>query len=373
MSRVFYVYEGAQTSYEQFARQVRRRARAFSAHRGEVVAMWADNDPDFVVNLFALWAAGAVPFLVSRRLPSSTVSVLMKLAQARALVTADAHRCDAASLPLIAATGSPDETDADAEPAEPPAIGPEAQAVAVILHTSGTTNLPKLVPITRAGLHASLRFEELSWRGSWTERDATAGWLPLYHAFGLVSELLHAYRTGSRYYFAEPNPRALLALLQQAPITLLSSVPWMLQQLLELPQGAAALARLRWVVVSGAVLSAQLGGRLRSAGVRVLQQHGMTELGAVFRGSPDGDWQDMLPVIPESFWHLEESSGQLIVHGDCPTLSAQPPGQEFPTRDTFRRTPAGPTVPGQLGDVLVHVNGEKSDEVTIERWSGAAP
>ncbi len=240
---------------------------------------------------------------------------------------------------------------------------------ALILHTSGTTGQPKLAPLSRAGLLASLSFERARWQGIWTAEDATLGWLPLFHSFGLVSELLHTYEVKSRYYFGEANARALLALLESEPLTLLSSVPWMIEQILDLPGGAEALSRLRWIVVGGAPVSEALGARLTAAGARSVQQHGMTEVGAVFRGDPrGGDWRDMFPVVPEKYWHLEGDGGQLIIHGDCPTLTSAAGFAAFPTRDAFLRTESGAyRFHVRVDDVLVHVNGEKSNALTIEQ------
>lgn len=372
MSRVFYSFRQTQTTYDQFGQYVESRAQSLRDYRDQVVALWADNDPDFVINLFAIWRACAVPFVISRRLPWTTVSSLVEAAGASVVVTPDVSRCEGGPVPVIASTCETRGPRATGPLSEPPAIGSREQEVSLILHTSGTTNLPKLVRLTRDNLYASLRFEEARWRGHWTEQDATLGWLPLFHSFGLISELCHIYRTKSRYHFGEANPRALLDALEREPITLLSSVPWMLEQLIELPGGAAALARLRWIVVGGAPLGAELGERLCGAGVRVIQQHGMTELGAVFRGAPGGDWRDMYPVIPEAFWHLEDGSGQLIVHGDCPTLSALPLGADFATRDTFQRTSAGAyRFQIRLDDILVHPSGEKSNAPAVEQLFGA--
>jgi acyl transferase domain-containing protein/surfactin synthase thioesterase subunit/acyl-CoA synthetase (AMP-forming)/AMP-acid ligase II len=359
---VFYVANHAATTYAGFAQHVAARARIFAPHRGQVIGVWEENEPDFVINLFAIWRAGAVPFLVSRRLPVQTVAALLDVARAAAVVTPDVHLFGSAGLAAIPSACAEGDRR---EPAEHPPIAGEAE-VAVILHTSGTTNLPKLVHITRAQLLASLGFEEARWRGHWTERDATLGWLPLFHSFGLVSELLHAYRTGSSYYFSEPDPRALLRTLQQAPITLLSSVPWMLERILELPGGAEALARLRWIVVGGAVVTKDLGERLTAAGARVIQQHGMTEIGAMFRGQPGGDWRDLHPVIPEAYWHLDPD-GQLVIHADCPTLNS-PKGEEFATRDTFARTSSGAVrYQSRIDDIVVHASGEKSNAPAIEQ------
>jgi long-subunit acyl-CoA synthetase (AMP-forming) len=218
------------------------------------------------------------------------------------------------------------------------------------------------VRFSRTSLLASLSFEQAAWDGLWTRRDASLGWLPLYHAFGLISELLYAYRVKSRYYFSEANPRALLAQLEQEPITLFSSVPWMLEQMVRLPGGLAALARLRWVVVGGAVTSPELGQKLVAAGVGLLQQYGMTELGATLRGSPGGDWRDLWPVIPNQYWSLEGGTGQLIVHAECPISGG------LATRDTFDRAASGALrYRNRFDDVLVHINGEKSNAPAIEQ------
>lgn len=364
MNNVFYVCNGSETTYDAFTRQVTRRAGAFSQYKDQVVALLAGHGPDFVINLFALWKACAVPFVVSTRVPWNTAADLMNTAQASTLVTdnpAYIHDAGSPSLSVIPAASEPDNgtDDYDSNALQLPTGD-------LILHTSGTTRSPKLVHFSRSSLLTSLSFEESAWNGHWTWRDATLGWLPLYHAFGLVSELLYAYRVRSRYYFSEANPRSLLAKLEQEPITRFSSVPWMLEKIVDAPTGLAALARLRSVTVGGAVTSPELGEKLVGAGVRLIQQYGMTELGATLRSSPDGDWQDLLPVIPSRHWTVEQGSGHLVVRPDCPIYG------ELDTRDTFERTPSGTLrYRNRLDDVLVHVNGEKTDALAIETMLGA--
>jgi long-subunit acyl-CoA synthetase (AMP-forming) len=363
MNNIFYVFEDAGTTYAQFGIEVARRARALPECRGEVVAIRAAHRPDFVINLFAVWSAGAVPFLVSTRVPWSTVADLLYAAQARLLVTDQLESvCPDSRLPYLQSISAECERATSEDPHSRECLRSPEIGAGVILHTSGTTGTPKLVRFSRASLLASLSFEESAWDGRWTHRDASLGWLPLYHAFGLISELLYAYRVNSRYYFSDPNPSSLLARLQHDPVTLFSSVPWVLKQIAELPGGLAALARLRWVVVGGAVISPELGEKLVSAGVRLVQQYGMTELGATFRGSPLGDWRDMFPVIPERYWEIEEATGQLTVRPDCPVFG------ELATRDTFDRSASGALrYRNRLDDVLVHINGEKSNALAIEQ------
>src|ERR1051326_222230 len=87
MNDVFYVFEGAETTYAAFSLQVERRVRALPQCRGEVVALMTAHGPDFVINLFALWKAGAVPILISTRVPWEMAADLMEAAHTRLLIT----------------------------------------------------------------------------------------------------------------------------------------------------------------------------------------------------------------------------------------------------------------------------------------------
>ena len=113
--------------------------------------------------------------------------------------------------------------------------------------------------------------------------DASLGSMPLFHVYGLYSELLHAYRMRCQYHFSGTNPYDILQALQkgQGKVTLLFTVPWMVRQLLDIPGGPDALSRLRYVNLGGAALDETLGQRLDAGGIRIVQGYGMTELGAV--------------------------------------------------------------------------------------------
>lgn len=370
-SRTFYVYNGVPTTYRQFGGLVRRRAEALGAVRGEVVALWADHDPDFIINLFAIWQAGAAAFLPSRRLPLTIVSTLLEEAGARFLLTPDnlGSSLGAVQVRSSVCSAAAEETGSPNDAEELPAGAPGLD-LAVILHTSGTTSIPKPVRISRDKLHASLNLIIGRWRGTWTEEDGSLGFLPLFHVFGLYNELLCCYRMKSRYHFGSGNPHQIVKALRETspPITLLMTVPWVLQQILEVPGGMDALRLLRYVVTGGAALGEDLGARLTAAGIRLVQCFGMTEIGLGMMSRLDGDWRDLRPVWPGSPMHLEDGdSGQLIVHSDCPTLSPNPP-QDFPTGDVFLRTSTGAyRHQSRMDEIVVHSTGEKSNAVVIER------
>ncbi len=72
---------------------------------------------------------------------------------------------------------------------------PQADDIALILHTSGTTSRPKMVPLTHANLLASARNIAATLR--LTEADRCLNVMPLFHIHGLVGALLSSVIAGA--------------------------------------------------------------------------------------------------------------------------------------------------------------------------------
>src|ERR1700682_5772381 len=78
----------------------------------------------------------------------------------------------------------------------PESPGPaEADDVALVLHTSGTTARPKLVPLSQRNLHASARNVSRTLR--LTHEDRCLNVMPLFHIHGLVGVLLSSLAAGA--------------------------------------------------------------------------------------------------------------------------------------------------------------------------------
>lgn len=148
----------------------------------------------------------------------------------------------------------------------------------LLLHTSGTTSRPKLVPIRQAALCESARSVAQSLGLS--AQDASLNVMPLFHVHGLVASLTGALSAGGSVW-CSPGFSALhfWRWLEESGATWYSAVPSMHQAILSRqPDGGAARHGLRVIrSCSAPLLDATWIELERAFGVPVVQAYGMTE------------------------------------------------------------------------------------------------
>ncbi|MDX1404145.1 MAG: acyl--CoA ligase [Woeseiaceae bacterium] len=155
-----------------------------------------------------------------------------------------------------------------------------ADDVALILHTSGTTSRPKIVPLSQANVCASARNIQATLRLE--ANDVCLNVMPLFHIHGLMAAVLATLGTGGSV-FAAPGFDALkfFAWLEKAKPTWYSAVPTMHQAILARAarnQHVIDHARLRFIRSSSSSLPPQVLAELeRTFGVPVVEAYAMTE------------------------------------------------------------------------------------------------
>jgi amino acid adenylation domain-containing protein len=171
---------------------------------------------------------------------------------------------------------------AEASYAEPPISRelPDAQDVALILHTSGTTSRPKMVPLTHGNLCASAfhiaRCLELQ------PDDCCLNVMPLFHIHGLVAALLAPLASGGSVA-CTPGfiSTEFFDWLRLTRATWYTAVPTMHQAILARSRSdpsLAAASNLHFVRSSSAALPPQVAEGLQQLfGVPVIEAYGMTE------------------------------------------------------------------------------------------------
>jgi fatty acid CoA ligase FadD36 len=153
-----------------------------------------------------------------------------------------------------------------------PAVeGPDDAAL--ILYTSGTTGLPKGVPISNAAIDACLSGLADAWQ--WTPDDTLVHGLPLYHVHGLVLGVLGALRVGcSLVHTGRPTPASYAA----AAGSLYFGVPTVWSRVAADRASAQALTGARLLVSGSAALPAPVfDGIRRLTGLAPVERYGMTE------------------------------------------------------------------------------------------------
>jgi O-succinylbenzoic acid--CoA ligase len=221
----------------------------------DLVAVTLPPGQDWAGILRRVWEAGAALFPVDHRIPTSQARDLMDRAVPTILMDADGwHR---------AGSGRP--------------VG---DGVALVVHTSGTGGVPKLVQFDRPAIHAAVASSTLALEAS--PHDRWLCCLPLAHVGGLLV-LLRSVLVGAPVTVHPGfDPGAVAA---EADSAFVSLVPAMLVRLLD---AGADLSHFRAILVGGAAVPAWLADRARAEGANVIETYGMTEScgGVVYDGRP---------------------------------------------------------------------------------------
>src|SRR5690349_12953672 len=216
--------QGAELTYAGLADAVDRTAAGFAAAGvapGDVVPVIARNQVGWVTAMLGLIRAGALPAAVNWRLAAPEVAALLRLA-GPAAVLADADcaalaRQAAAGLdrpvPIHDPAGQPSAADGALSPVDGARLAPPERPVsrlrpsepAILVHTSGTTGRPKLVPLTHQQLITAVVFMKLEVPEAVPgARHLSA--LPLFHVAGLANLSYTLFTGGHLHLLAGFDP-----------------------------------------------------------------------------------------------------------------------------------------------------------------------
>ncbi len=178
--------------------------------------------------------------------------------------------------------GGAGDFDLDLAPGEPAASGGDARAadVSMVLHTSGTTSRPKIVPLTQANLAASA--QNIAATLQFTAADRGLNIMPLFHIHGLIAGVLAPLSAGS-FVFCTPGFNALkfFGWMDEAAPTWFTAVPTMHQAILSrASKSTDVIARhpLRFMRSSSSSMPPQVIAEAESVfGAPLVEAYGMTE------------------------------------------------------------------------------------------------
>jgi len=171
--------------------------------------------------------------------------------------------------------------------ARPGPAGP--RDVALVLHTSGTTSRPKIVPLSQANVTASAG--NIAATLDLGPRDRCLNVMPLFHIHGLMAAVLASLGAGASVFCAPGfNALKFFAWLEEAAPSWYTAVPTMHQAILgraERNPEAVKAARLRFIRSSSSSLPPRVMAALEATfGAPVIESYGMTEAAHQMASNP---------------------------------------------------------------------------------------
>ena len=283
--------------------RVRRLAAGLAQRigKGDVVAIWAPNLPEYAVAFHGVLTLGAVVTTINPAYTVEEVAFQLRDADAKLLITIALLSGQAAE--AIAATGRAIDIatfdDAPGLPslaslaidADPPAVTIDpAVDVAALPYSSGTTGRSKGVMLTHRNLVANL--VQIDAMES-SDVKALVGVLPFFHIYGMMVILNFALlRRATTVTLPRFELEAFLRVLQEWPIALAHIVPPIAVALAKHPAvDNYNLQNVKCLFTAAAPCGPELTSALRARlGVTVRQGYGMTECSpAAFYASPGAE------------------------------------------------------------------------------------
>ena len=284
-------------TYQVLRGQVERTVAALNERgvgRGDRVAIVLSNGPE-MASAFVSVAAGAATAPLNPRYTEPEFAFYLSDLGAKALIVAEGDPSPARSaaaelgVPVLEVSADPDRPAGVFEFATPPATGraPAARPgmaapddTALVLHTSGTTSRPKIVPLLHSNVCATARHirETLALEPS----DRCLNVMPLFHIHGLMACVLSTLGAGASVHCTPGfNALKVFGWFDECVPTWYSAVPTMHQAILARaarnPESVKR-TKLRFVRSSSASLPTRVMAELEETfGAPVVEAYAMTE------------------------------------------------------------------------------------------------
>ena len=222
-NELYLVREGV--TYKDFVKLV--RARATTLHKagivaGDVVGVLSHNIPSFPITLFAIWYLGGTVLLLDTNLTPFEYDNMTKITKCKFVCAEKSffYKTKRGSFTFLDITVKDGAPDARLKPAKL-----TKDDIATMSFTSGSTGVPKVVPLTHYNLlecaHSLQDMHEYINAG-----DIMYGFLPMYHIFGFAVEVLATLEYGAGVLLQPTvNPKEIMADFKNFRPQIIPAVP----------------------------------------------------------------------------------------------------------------------------------------------------
>ena len=330
-------------TYAELLAEAEIVAKALSGRfeKGERLAVWAPNIPEWVILEFGAALAGVVLVTVNPAYQPQELQYVLNQSRSAGIFYLPAFRGNPmgqsleevrGNLPALRETISFDDWDAFLASADPqtelPEVSPDDPVQ--IQYTSGTTGFPKGAFLHHRGITNNARL--FGQRLDVHDGDVYVNPMPLFHTGGCVLATLSPVQLGATHVcMVQFDPGLMLDLLEQEKATHMLGVPTMLIAAMEHPDFEKRnLEHIRGVCSGGATVPAELVRRIESSlGVKFSIIYGQTEASpAITLVRPDDTPEDksetLGPVLPQTeIKVIDTESGEVVPIGTPGELCAR--------------------------------------------------
>ncbi|KAJ5945718.1 NRPS-like enzyme [Penicillium verhagenii] len=366
--------------------------------QGETISYLGNNDVRYIVFMLASHKLGYTIFLPSTRLSNEayanvlgvTNSTKMLFSHEKLQRVLEINECvtiDPVEVPGVTEIFD-DICGLDHYPFEKTFEEIEDQ-VAFMIHSSGTTGMPKPVHLTHGFLGTwdnapqvpRPEGREPSFFNHLGSADLVLSSTPYFHLMGLISFFESIFHNIP--FVASPDRplsvELLITILRVAKPTATILPPSILEDMSQSEEALDCLSTLEFVCFGGAPLSPEIGNKLlQYTGLRTVI--GSSEMGIINSFVPQGEgnwgyfeWNpaykiDMQPIGDGSYeLVIPRTEHSRLMHGIFHTF---PTLKEYRSKDLFTKHESNDLLwryHGRLDDVIVLSNGEKLNPVTLEK------
>jgi acyl-CoA synthetase (AMP-forming)/AMP-acid ligase II len=257
---------------------------------GDGVAIVMGNSAATVVTFLAVVRASAIAQPINSQLRRGEVEAELAEVHPALMLIGDGDHgeaiaaAEAANIPIHTVGHGPPPALEGVERARGALADVDPDAVALLLHTSGTTSRPKAVPLRHRNLAASAQGIAAGY--GLTPDDSSYCVMPLFHVHGLVASTLAALAGGGSVVVPRrTRPGALWPHVHEHGVTWFSAVPTILAKLPAAPDGDHG--SLRFARSCSSSLAPPLWTALEERfGVPVVEAYGMTEAAHQMTSNP---------------------------------------------------------------------------------------
>ena len=311
--------DGQAITYAKLAAAVRAVARRLEAiEPGGVVLLSLPNSPDYTAAFFGILLAGASVFPVTPELVAPEIHAAAQRSNAMGVIGGRSPLTHLSHLALRISEAELIDICQGAfeKPDEAPMVPDRsAHSGGMLLQSSGTTGLPKIVRRSIASLDAVS--SNMVRAVGFTPQDRILATLPLCHSYGVEHGLLAPHWAGSCVHLCHGfDLPTVLRELSGGQVTLFPGVPFMFEILTKTGDSALRFNSLRRAYSAGGPLPPEVyEAFLHRYSIRVSQLYGATEIGSVLFNDPNHPHFD-----PASVGHPMDGVSVRIVNVNEPRI-----------------------------------------------------